>query len=285
VSTVVAPTSGITHGQFGYDISNFQCAKPGSSAASSTLPTSSPFTIIEAAGWLDSSANSCLASEAAWATAAQGSTGSRYSLYVFLNAPDQSAAAFSLDANGPAGQCSTLPSSAQPSCLAYNYGYGGATQVYANAASVGVTSSLWWLDVEGSNLSPNQWSNYSAGQFWSSSTTLNAGTIQGALDALRAKGATVGIYSSSIQFPAIAGSYVPAGGQVPLWVAGVPWTNPPYTQSGLSSPSILPSWCAGTAGYSAQYPTDLFAGGTPWILQETPGSEPSPYGIDPDYGC
>jgi hypothetical protein len=276
----------LPHGAFGYDISNFQCAQPGSSAASPSLPPTASFAVIEAAGWLDSADNSCLAAEAAWATtAASGSGAAPYSLYLFVNAPDQSPGATALDQNGPAGQCATLPVSTQPACLAYNYGYEGASAARNYAAGVGVAASLWWLDIEGSNLSPNEWSNFSAGEYWSSSTTLNDETIQGALDGLRASGAIVGIYSTSVQFPTIAGAFVPTGAQVPLWVAGAPWTNPPYTESGLNSSSVLSGWCAGTSGYSTRYPTDLFAGGVPWVLQETPGSEASPFGIDPNYAC
>lgn len=275
----------LPHGSFGYDISNFQCAEPGSSAASSSLPTSSPFSVIEVAGWLDSSDNSCLAAEAAWASTAAGPGGTPYSLYLFLNAPDQSPAANALDANGPAGQCATLATSAQAACTAYNYGYGGAMAAASYASSVNVNAQLWWLDVEGTNLSPTTWSNFSAGEYWSSSSALNDDTIQGAIDALRARSATVGIYSSSVQYPTIAGSYVPSGAQVPLWVAGAPWTNPPYTESGLLAPSVLAGWCAGTSSYSGSTSSDLFAGGVPWLLQETPGTEASPYGIDPDYAC
>jgi hypothetical protein len=284
---VPAPASPLLpHGAFGYDVSNFQCAHPGSAAASASLPSTSPFSVIEAAGWLDSSDNSCLAAEAAWATAAATGSGSTpYSLYLFVNAPDQSPAATALDQSGPAGQCATLATSAQPACLAYNYGYEGAVAALSYASAVGASAPLWWLDVEGTNLSSNEWSNFSAGEYWSSSTTLNDETIQGALDGLRASGPTVGIYSTSVQFPMIAGSFVPSGAQVPLWVAGAPWTNPPYGESGLDPSSVLGSWCAGTSGYSSTNPTDLFAGGVPWLLQETPGSEPSPYEIDPDYAC
>ncbi|HWD23937.1 MAG TPA: hypothetical protein VG368_00590, partial [Acidimicrobiales bacterium] len=176
-STSVAPSALVPHGQFGYDVSNFQCASPGSSLAATSLPASSPFSVIEAAGWLDGADNSCLASEAAWANASAGSGGAPYGLYLFTNSPDQSAGATAIDANGPAGQCATLASNAQPACVAYNYGYEGAAAAFSYAASVGVSASLWWLDVEGTNLSGTQWSNFSAGQFWSSSTALNADTI------------------------------------------------------------------------------------------------------------
>lgn len=288
-STIIAPTSLLPHGAFGYDISNFQCSKAGSSSASSSLPSTSTFSVIEAAGWLDSAQNSCLASEAAWATTAAGPSGAHYSLYLFMNSPDQSSQATALDSTGPAGTCSSLTATSTPfsnsACLAYNYGYEGASAAFNGALAVGVSSSLWWLDVEGTNLSSNQWSNFSAGEYWSSSTTLNDETIQGSIDALRASGITVGIYSSSVQFPTIAGSFIPSGAQIPLWVAGAPWTNPPYTETGLPAPSVLGGWCAGTSGYNTAHPTDLFAGGVPWLLQETPGNEPSPYGIDPDYSC
>lgn len=283
--TPTAPTTALPHGQFGYDVSNYQCAPSGSSSASAALPPSSPFSVLEVAGWLDSSDNPCLASEASWATTAAGSTGTHSSLNLFLNAPDQSTGAVALDASGPAGTCATLAPSTQAACLAYNYGYEGAGAAFTYAASQRVSTSLWWVDVENANLSTTNWSNYSAGQYWSSSTSLNADTIQGALDALRAEGVTVGIYSSSVQFPLIAGSFVPSGAQVPLWVAGVPWTIPPYSESGLDAPSVLSGWCAGTSGYTTTNPTDLFARGVPWVLQETPGNEPSPYGIDPDYAC
>jgi hypothetical protein len=89
-----------------------------------------------------------------------------------------------------------------------------------------------------------------------------------------------------VQFPTIAGNFKPAGPPVPLWLAGVPWTNPPFSEKGLDATSVLAPWCAGTATYVG-FPEDsaLFAGGVPWLLQETPGNEPSPYGLDPDYSC
>lgn len=287
-STVVTSSSLLPHAAFGYDISNYQCSSPKSSTASSSLPPTSTFSVIEAAGWLDSANNTCLAAEAAWATAAAGTGGAHYSLYLFMNSPGTNPTAAALYANGPAGTCASLPPSStytQQSCIAYNYGYEGALAAVSYASSVGVSSPLWWLDVEGTNLSGSEWSNFNNGQYWSSNTSWNDDTIQGAIDALRSLNLTAGIYSTSVQFPTIAGTYVPTGAQVPLWIAGAPWTNPPYTETGLSAPSVLSGWCAGTSGYGTKYPSDLFAGGVPWLLQETPGSEPSPYGIDPNYAC
>ncbi|HUZ21516.1 MAG TPA: hypothetical protein VMU75_13170 [Acidimicrobiales bacterium] len=286
-ATDTATTSPLTaspfaHGSFGYDISDYQCS---GSTASTSLPPTSGNSALEVAGWLDSADNPCLAAEATWATNAHtGQQGSAYSLYLFMNSPDTSTAAGTEDATGPDGTCSSLSGTNQLDCLAYNYGYNGAKDAFAYASAVGVTSSLWWLDVEDDNLCSTSFSSFPS-CYWSGSTGLNDLTIQGAFDALRQSGVTVGIYSTSVQWPGIAGSYVPAGPQVPLWVAGAPWTNPPYTESGLPNQSALSTWCAGTATYGGTTDTAAFAGGVPWLLQETPGNEASPYGLDPDYAC
>lgn len=273
-----------SHGAIGYDISNFQCQKPGSSLAQSKLPVVSGIAVLQVAGWLDNSQNSCLSSEVSWAERAGAGTRG-LSLYIFMNSPDNSASATAQDAAGPAGACALLANTAQPACRAYNYGYNGARNAYSYATTEGARSSLWWLDVEGAALASGDFSNFSAGQYWSANSVLNADTIQGAIDALRAEGITVGIYSTSEQYAKITGNYLPGGSRVPLWVAGVPWTSPPYSEKGLPSTATLAAWCAGTAHYANSTASDLFAGGVPWLLQETPGVLPSPDGIDPDYAC
>ncbi len=272
------------HALYGFDISNYQCSTSNPTAASSTLPATSGATIIEVAGWLDSSSNPCLAAQAAYAVQAAGTTGAHYSLYLFLNSPGTSTVATAQAAAGPGGTCATLAASLQAACAAYNYGYNGAHQAYAYAAAAGVSSTVWWLDIENDTLSATNNSNFPT-SYWSGSTTLNDETIEGALDALRATGATVGLYGTSVQYLTIAGSFTPASPQLPLWVAGVPWTNPPFTEAGLPAPSILAAWCAGTATYGAGPWTAAYAGGVVWMLQETPGSEPSPAGLDPNYVC
>ncbi|HLI15950.1 MAG TPA: hypothetical protein VKV23_07865 [Acidimicrobiales bacterium] len=287
VTTLAVPAAEVValpHHVFGYDVSNFQCARRDSHAASTSLPRTSKLTIIEVAGWLDNADNPCLAAEAAWATRAAGADGAPYELYLFVNAPDRSAEAARLGASGPHGTCANL-AKARAACIAYNYGYNGARQAFVYAASQKVHSLLWWLDVEGAQLSPDAYSNFAAGQYWSASPALNDETIQGAIDGLRADGVRVGIYSTSVQYAQIAGDFVPAGARVPLWVAGVVWTRPPFTEAGLAPTSALAPWCAGTARYLGTRRSDLFAGGVPWILQETPGTLPSPYGLDPDYTC
>jgi hypothetical protein len=281
---ILTSSPAIVHNVFGYDLSNYQCSTSDPTQAASTLPAASGISLIEVAGWLDSSSNSCLSSEAAWAAKAAGTSGNAYQLYLFVNSPGNTTAAQSQAASGPAGTCASMTGYPQASCIAYNYGFNGAKQSLAAASSAGVSSNTWWLDVEGSNLSGNDYSNYPSA-YWSDSTTLNDETIQGALDALHQSSITAGIYSTSIQYAKIAGSFTPSGPQIPLWVAGVPWTNPPFTESGLNSTSTLASWCSGTAIYGGSTSGVDFAGGVPWILQETPGSEASPYGLDPDYTC
>ena len=275
------------HGVFGYDISGFQCAQPGSTAAKSGLPGASAVSVLQVAGWLDGADNSCLAAEAAWATRSAGPAGTPYSLYLFVNSPDLTPTAEAQSANGPMGTCATLTAGQVASCEAYNYGFNGARSALAYATDQGVHADLWWLDIEGDSLSPTQNSDFGLGYYWSDSTALNDATIEGALDALRLSGLEVGLYSTSVQYPVIAGHFVPAGPQVPLWVAGVPRTNPPYAETGLSSPSVLTAWCAGTASYggAGRGYGELFAGGVPVLLQETPGTLASPYGLDPDYAC
>ncbi len=202
-----------------------------------------------------------------------------------MNSPGTDKTAAATYATGPKGSCGSLAGSAQQSCIAYNYGVNGAKSALSYARKANVSSSVWWVDIENSTLSSNNFSNEQHDAFWSASPALNALTVQGAIDALRQAGILVGIYSTSIQYPKIVGNFVPSGGQVLLWVAGAPWTNPPYTEKGLPPLSKLAPWCAGTATYPGSKTTDLFAGGIPWILQETPGTEASPYGIDPNYTC
>ena len=76
-------------------------AKKGSSALGKGLPTTSAFTVVEAAGWLDGANNSCLKAEAAWATSAAGADATPYDLYLFVNSPDTTTAATALAASGP----------------------------------------------------------------------------------------------------------------------------------------------------------------------------------------
>jgi hypothetical protein len=198
VAVTAASKTAIPHHLFGYDVSNYQCSKRGSSQVKSDLPTSSPLSIIEVAGLLDSANNSCLAALAAWANGAQGRGGAPYELYLFMNSPGTNSAATSIYSNGPRGSCGSLSGASKQICIAYNYGYNGAKDAYAYATRQGVRSSIWWLDVEGATLSKTMFSNLSQGIYWGGNPGLNAQTVQGALDALHQEGLTVGIYSTSV---------------------------------------------------------------------------------------
>jgi hypothetical protein len=284
---VTAPVNvNIPKGLFGYDISNFQCSSRESHRRSPRLPKSIGMAVIEAAGWLDSAYNSCIQSEVAWARANAKFHLEPYSLYIFLNAPGHSLKALALERTGPAGFCKNLrPLALQISCQAYNYGYNGTRNIFLFTKKRHVASRLWWLDIENDLLSGSTYSNFRQGNYWSKYTSLNAQVIQGALDALRQEHVTVGIYSTSIQYDDITGGYAPSGPRTPLWIAGVPWTSPPYQEPYLPKPSILTRWCNGNAYYSSPHTIELFAGGKPVLLQETPGNETSPFGLDPDFTC
>lgn len=80
-------------------------------------------------------------------------------------------------------------------CAAYTYGYNAANDALAYADSQGVTSSKWWLDVETENT-------------WNTDVMQNRQSIQGAYDALIARGATtVGVYSTTYQWNEITGGW------------------------------------------------------------------------------
>jgi hypothetical protein len=264
------PSLQYPHGSFGYDINWPQCAASGSSQTVALPgPPSYPSGTIDYAvavvgvdGWAVGKYNPCLQAEVGWAAKAQETGGAPYDLYMFLNSPTSSD---TIDQQGPAGTCSQLSATAQPGCLAYNYGYNAAQAAVEYANSQGATSPVWWLDVE----------NDICGQYWSCNQALNSATIQGAIDFLHAQRLTAGIYSTSVQYQGITGGYVPPGPQVPIWVAGAYWTSPPYPSSfGYYPPSALAPYCG------VKY---AFAGGDTWLLQETPG--PNDYPFDPDYAC
>jgi hypothetical protein len=268
-------------GTIGYDINWPQCVS-ASSPDTVTLPGPPSYpsgtmnyglSIVGVDGWGAGYPNSCLGAEAKWAAEANGARGAGYGLYILLNAPARSD---TIDLSGPAGTCSAdgTGTLAWQRCLAYNYGFNAADAATDYARSQGAASDMWWLDIENTTCSS---SNFNGGfqAPWSCDTALNALTIEGAINALRGLGITPGMYSTVTQWDDITGGYVPPGSSVPIWIAGAEWTTPPYPASyDYYGTSVLGPWCAGRYD---------FAGGTPWILQETPG--PNNYAFDPDYSC
>jgi hypothetical protein len=166
----VGASSVYAAGSTGVDISYPNCA--------ATIPRVS-FGIVGVTGGLVYSHNSCLKAQAA--------KFANLSLYMNtgLNASSSSQyyTAAQVGCNGDVY------------CAAYNYGASAAKDALNYAASQGVTSSKWWLDVETSNT-------------WSTDPLQNQKSLQGAFDALSASGATtVGVYSTTAQWQAITGSW------------------------------------------------------------------------------
>lgn len=209
-----------TSGSTGYDISYPQCS-------SSSLPTGF-FGIIGTTGGRAFTANSCLASEYAWA---QSGTTTAPSLYMNLNYPVGSTA--SAGQTGPSGSCAR----SNKACYAYNYGYNAAAYAFARGAS----STMWWLDIE-------------TGNSWSKTQSLNDDVIEGAVDYIQQHGATAGIYSTASMWTTIAGKSfqpgtmpVPGGVQVGTFVAA--------------------NWVPGGSSSSCTGVAPLYTNGQVWLAQ------------------
>jgi hypothetical protein len=220
------PSSGTARypsGSTGYDISWPQCGQ-------SYPPQPYAVAVVGVNDGQAFSTNPCLGSEASWA-------GSGLNLYININSPSS---ADNTDQSGPAGSCR----SGDNACLAYNYGYNAAAGSVALAADQGVAAPTWWLDVETAGRCATRFPTNGTG-YWSCNTSLNATTVQGAIDGLRHAGLVAGDYSTSYQWGVITGGLVPSGGSVPNWIAG-------------ADPSATSSWCSGSHD---------FGGGQAWLLQ------------------
>ena len=213
-------------GATGYDISWPQCG--------GTYP-SPPFSLaaVGVGGSRTFTHNPCLASEVAWFGSAT------VSLYVKLSSPAYGTAAQA--GTGPAGTCAA----SDASCQGYNYGWNLVQDAYRYASSQGVSSGVWWLDVE----RPAGTST----PLWSADTAANSRVVAGAIDVLTSLGIQAGVYSNSYQWPLIVGSYSPP---VPQWQARP--NAPPATQ-----------WCS----------SSLFTPGPVWLVQY--GNSP----FDQDLAC
>jgi hypothetical protein len=286
-ATQVAPPP-LPAGSAGYDINWPQCASSGSSHAG-TLPGppedaagSMPYSVavVGVDGWAVNDENPCLAAEVQWAENAvypsdSPATGKPpYDLYMFLNSPASNS---TIDLTGPAGTCDNFSGAQWATCLAYNYGYNSAVAAVDYARAEGAHAKLWWLDIENATCAPGMWNDAADGEWWSCDLSLNADTIQGAMDGLHRFDITAGIYCTATQWQGITNDYKPTGRAPPLWIAGAEWTSPPYPSSyGYAEPSVDTRFCTARRF--------RFAGGTPVLLQETPGAGNN-YIFDPDITC
>jgi hypothetical protein len=244
-------------GATGYDISWPQCTSR-TSAQTKLLPAPPPYAIVGVNNGTIGTLNSCFAAEVAWA-------GKDLSVYLILQ-PAPGGKPVPFEATGPEAACASTSSE----CEGYDWGYNYAETDIAFVKAQGADPKVWWLDVE-------------TAEGWPTSASLqpvNAAIIQGALAAIKHAGGVGGIYCTWYQWGEITGSYVPPGGQTPLWVAGALSLNngyysaQSYCQRALSAgdPSTLKSGPIG------------FAGGVPWLVQDGYSSG-SPTRIDADYSC
>jgi hypothetical protein len=202
-------------------------------------PDHAAFGIVGVTGGRAFTGNRCFASEYRWAR--ESGIASVYFNINYARPGYPTFGAHALD--GPAGHC--VPT--QNPCTAYNYGWNAAADAAGRADEANADPAMWWLDVETAN-------------YWAdpAERALNARVVQAALDLLRSRGVSVGVYSTNEMWSRIAGTQYRPG--VPVWYAE---TNP---ATGYPS---APHYC--DPGYA-------FTGGTVWLVQWTDG-------VDHDYAC
>jgi hypothetical protein len=184
-----AASSFYQKGSTGLDVSYPNC--------SVAIPTAS-FGVVGVTGGLVYSHNSCLAAQAA--------KFSNLSLYMNTGLNDSSSSPYYSQA---LASCN-----GDTSCAAYTYGFNAANDALSYTQSQGITSAKWWLDVETANS-------------WSSNTAQNQKSLQGAYDALAARGASlVGAYSTSAQWQSVTGGWI---NNWPNWGATT-WTTAKQAQ-------------------------------------------------------
>lgn len=238
-------------GSFGYDISWPQC--PPSNLPSSPLTV----TVVGADYGHPFSVNPCLFKEIAFS---QGN----YNLYtvIFWNNND----------NYPSSPENCTDSASQANCFAYNYGYNSAQWIFNKALSMGISSPVWWLDIEGAPGSSNS--------LWSTNLFANASAIQGAIDFFQSQYTPginqkeiVGIYASPCVWPQIVGGFDSGSSctnyhgyspSVPGWLAD--WNNP-------SNPSVF---CASNYAVTS---------GPIWLVQYGDNIASNNSTFDGDYSC
>jgi len=152
------------------DVSNNDCASPGSSQTESSLGHFNVGIVSVSGNLGDWDKNSCLRSEI--------SHFDKYALYV--------------DTNYPSAGCHTGTTRTD----AYNCGYSLGLFDVGYAASQGAHSNVWWLDVE------------QPGVQFASTYSKNSVFLYGLSSALQTRGVTdLGYYSTSLQWDGITGGW------------------------------------------------------------------------------
>jgi hypothetical protein len=185
----------------GYDLSYNTLAYPAESFG---------FAVVGVTGGKAFVHNTRISSEYQWTKFGSATAAT---LYMNLNAPYGSrvAANITTPKTCPPRVVGSGATSTEPTvCEGYNYGYNAAKDASAYATGAGVTSTLWWLDIEEANS-------------WSNDLSVNDATIQGAIDYLNSQNIRVGVYSVPFMWKNIVGTYVPTqtlGGSatsIPTW--------------------------------------------------------------------
>jgi hypothetical protein len=221
VAWTILSSSALAYGIYssaieGNDISYPQCS------TNNYPQKDAQFGIIGVTGGKAFTNNACLSEEFAWAS----DLSSLPSLYMNLNSPIGSTAFKGMV--GPYGRCKRIGGR----CQAENYGYNAAQEAFRYATSQGAFSPIWWLDIETTNS-------------WSSSPSLNRGTINGAVKFFKDQGISVGIYSVPSMWSSITGNYK---NNLPVWIAISSITPAPYCSSA--------SGFTGGAVYLVQHASD-----------------------------
>jgi hypothetical protein len=184
----------------GYDVSYPQC--------SGGLPASPAFGIVGVNDGIVFSANPCLAAQYTWALQSSSTTQAKVQFYANTGNPGPV-----LSSHWPNGQQTPrICDGTWSNECAYDYGWNAAQDSFADAAGVAGAAvaggAPWWLDVESANS-------------WSTVQSSNISSLQGAVDGLRAAGATntVGFYSNASSWTSIVGSKSVFAAS-PSWVPG-----------------------------------------------------------------
>lgn len=194
----------------GYDISYPQCGK--------RLPTDQYFGIVGVNGGTAASTNPCLAEQLVWANRSKtGSNQPKIQLYVNTANPGEVISQITTWPTNNTDKTGFIPTNPYGECTGVNdracswqYGWNRAVEAnvdrFAPAAKVaGVSQSAsaytWWLDVE----TMNTWQTGSV-----EARARNTATLEGMVSYLTAQGATLGLYSTAVQWKEIVGNTVGA---------------------------------------------------------------------------
>jgi hypothetical protein len=259
---VLASPASAAPGDLGYDVSHPQCT----GSTFSSQPQGTPaFAVVGVNNGLGRTTNPCLQEEATWAALSGDPM-----LYANGATPGPSSPNWPSSGRTSPAACLDGDSTTDSGC-AYDYGWDLATDALTRAGtqtSIDETAVVWWIDVEIANT-------------WALDGDMNAASIQGMVDRLRAGGVPdVGVYGLATDWSTITGSsalgttsyrrataatYRAHWGFVPTY----PIEDGPLWFAGAGTEQDVPNRCALTS----------FTGGERLLAQYANG------GFDGDYRC